>query len=132
MVEKNKQKNAQVRKVSRAIKRTKNNVLPPILQLLTIVVKRGTGDEVNAYLKSIGIKAKMTSYGSGTAEGSLQSMLGLYNKEKELIFAVIPVENSEALLDELETKFLKKEDYAGIAFTIPLKSVVKNSVQSIG
>ena len=49
-----KQKNAQVKKVSRAIKRTKNNVLPPILQLLTIIVKRGTGDEVNSYLKSIG------------------------------------------------------------------------------
>ena len=131
MVEK-KQKNAQVKKVSRAIKRTKNNVLPPILQLLTIIVKRGTGDEVNSYLKSIGIKAKMTSYGSGTADGSLQSLLGLYNKEKELIFAVIPVENSEVLLDELEARFLNKEDYEGIAFTIPLKSIFKNSVQSIG
>lgn len=127
-----KQKNAQVKKVSRAIKRTKNNVLPPILQLLTIIVKRGTGDEVNSYLKSIGIKAKMTSYGSGTADSSLQSLLGLYNKEKELIFAVIPVENSEVLLDELEARFLNKEDYEGIAFTIPLKSIVKNSVQSIG
>ena len=127
-----KQKNAQVKKVSRAIKRTKNNVLPPILQLLTIIVKRGTGDEVNSYLKSIGIKAKMTSYGSGTADSSLQSLLGLYNKEKELIFAVIPVENSEVLLDELEGRFLNKEDYEGIAFTIPLKSIVKNSVQSIG
>ena len=99
--------------------------------MLVVIVTRGKGDEVVTYLKSHGVFAKVSSFGEGTADSTLQSMLGLYNKEKEIIFSVIPLKNSDQFMDELEEKILKQQKHGGIAFTIPLKSITKNSMQAI-
>ena len=96
-----------VRKISRTLKQNKKTSIPPLLQVMIIIVKRGRGDEVSNYLKTIGIKGKMIGYGYGTADSTLQSILGLYNKEKELVYALIPIAHSDELLNELEVQFLK-------------------------
>ena len=111
-------------------KRKKDEKLPTILEMLFVIVKRGNGDKVSKFLKEKGI-SKISSYAYGTADSTLQSLLGLVDKEKEIVFSIIPVLNSDELLDELEKKFLKIEKYSGIAFTIPLKTIVKNSMQKL-
>ena len=120
-----------VKKISKTLKQNKKSSIPPLLEVIVVVVKRGRGDEVSNYLKTIGIKGKMIGYGYGTADNALQSILGLYNKEKELVYALIPIAHSNELLDELESQFLKKDKYAGIIFTIPLKSIAKGALDSI-
>ena len=122
---------SKVKKISKTLKQNKKSSIPALLQLMIIIVKRGKGDEISSYLKSIGIKGKMIGYGYGTADSALQSILGLYNKEKEILYALIPISQSDELLDELENQFLKKENYAGIIFTIPLKSIAKGALDSI-
>lgn len=120
------------RAVSKVVRESKKgSSLSPILQMLVVIVTRGKGDEVVTYLKSNGINAKVSSFGEGTADSTLQSMLGLYNKEKEIVFSVIPLKDSDKFMDELDEKILKQQKHGGIAFTIPLKSITKNSMQSL-
>ena len=118
--------------VSRVVKKSKKGTpIAPVLQMLVVIVNRGKGDEVVTYLKSQGVLAKVSSYGEGTADSNLQSMLGLYNKEKEIVFSVIPIMGSDKFMDELDAKILKQQKHGGIAFTIPLKSITKNSMQEL-
>ena len=75
------------RAVSKVVRQSRKGApLAPILQMLVVIVERGHGDEVTAFLKKHGIIAKVTSFGGGTADSNLQSMLGLYNKEKEIVW----------------------------------------------
>ncbi|MBQ3048210.1 MAG: hypothetical protein IJD48_04280 [Clostridia bacterium] len=108
-----------------------NNTLRPLFQLLVVIVNRGKGDEVSEFLKQNGIKYRICSFGDGTAPSTFQNILGLYNKEKEIVTSIIPIENSIDLLDRLETEFLTIEKYSGIAFTIPLKSITMESMEKL-
>ena len=113
-------------------KQNKKNKLPaPILQMMVVIVTRGKGDSVRNFLKEKNVQNFVSSFGRGTADSTLQNLLGFDQKEKDVIFAIIPVENSEVLLDELEEKFLKLQKYAGIAFTVPLKSITKDSMENV-
>ena len=119
------------KKISLSLKRQikKQNVLPPVLELLVVVTNRGYGEEVTEFLEKLDVNLSIVSFGSGTAPSSLADIFGLYNKEKEMIFAVIQLDESERILDKLEGKFLLDEKYAAIAFTIPLKSATKQSME---
>ena len=118
-------------KMSLSLKRQikKQNVLPPVLELLVVVTNRGHGEEVTDFLEKLDVNLSIVSFGSGTAPSSLANIFGLYNKEKEMIFAVIRLDESERILDKLEGKFLLDEKYAAIAFTVPLKSSTKHSME---
>ena len=89
--------------------KTKNPVKPPKMEMLMVVVKRG----------------------SGTATSAIADLFGLDNREKEVVFAVIKHDDSNLILDSLEEKFLTVEKYAGIAMTIPLKSITNQSLEQI-
>ena len=117
-------------KISFALKREikKQSLHPPILELLVVVTNRGLGQEVADFLEKIDVDLSIVSFGSGTAPSSLANLFGLYNKEKEMIFSVIQLDESERILDMLEAKFLFDAKYAAIAFTIPLKSATNHSV----
>lgn len=119
------------KKISLSLKRQikKQNVLPPVLELLVVVTNRGYGEEVTEFLEKLDVNLSIVSFGSGTAPSSLADIFGLYNKEKEMIFSVIQLDESERILDKLEGKFLLDEKYAAIAFTIPLKSATKQSME---
>lgn len=119
------------KKISLSLKRQikKQNVLPPVLELLVVVTNRGYGEEVTEFLEKLDVNLSIVSFGSGTAPSSLADIFGLYNKEKEMIFSVIQIDESERILDKLEGKFLLDEKYAAIAFTIPLKSATKQSME---
>ena len=86
------------------------------------------GQDVADFLEKLDVDLSIVSFGSGTAPSSLANLFGLYNKEKEMIFSVIQLDESERILDMLEAKFLFDAKYAAIAFTIPLKSATNHSV----
>ena len=129
---KKKEEKEKKKTVSKVIKQNKKNKLPaPILQMMVVIVTRGKGDSVRNFLKEKNVQNFVSSFGRGTADSTLQNLLGFDQKEKDVIFSIIPVENSEVLLDELEEKFLKLQKYAGIAFTVPLKSITKDSMENV-
>ena len=129
---KKKEEKEKKKTVLKVIKQNKKNKLPaPILQMMVVIVTRGKGDSVRNFLKEKNVQNFVSSFGRGTADSTLQNLLGFDQKEKDVIFAIIPVENSEVLLDELEEKFLKLQKYAGIAFTVPLKRITKDSMENV-
>lgn len=121
------------KKISLSLKRQikKQSLHPPVLELLVIVTNRGSGEEITDFLQKLDVKLNIVSFGTGTAPSSLANLFGLYNKEKEMVFAVINLDESERILDMLEAKFLFDEKYAAIAFTIPLKSVTNHALEQL-
>lgn len=105
-------------------------VRPAIFEILVVIVNRGQGDEIRSFLKKWGVNILSSSFGEGTANSTLQSILGL-SIEKEVVFSFINIENKDELLDELEKNILLLKKNMGIAFTIPLKSITKNSLNKV-
>jgi len=111
-------------------KKRKTPLKPPVFELLNVVVNRGRGEDVLDFLKSLKVKHNIITYGVGTASSSIANLLSLYNKEKEVIMAVIKIKDSKKILDKLESEILTSEKFMGIAFTVPLKSMTSHSVKS--
>ena len=104
---------------------------PAVYEMLVTIVNRGKGEKVLDFLKLKGIEHHIVTFGAGTAPTNLASLLSLYNKEKEVLFAIIKLKDSTKILDDLEKNILLSEKYAGIAFTIPLKSMTNLSIELI-
>jgi hypothetical protein len=66
----------------------------------------------------------MTMRGEGTAKSEMLRMLGLTESEKSVLFSVIREDQVRLLCDGLSEKFKTVKNGQGIAFTIPLSSVV--------
>lgn len=109
-------------------KQSEKKLMPPMFEMLVVVVNRGRGQAVLNYLKSIEVNINIVSFGEGTAPSNIASLLG-YNQEKEVIFSVVNLKDSEKVLDLLDSIFLSTEKSAGIAFTIPLKSMTSYSLE---
>lgn len=120
-----------LKKKSLINRKTKTPVKPPKMEMLMVVVKRGKGDDVADFLKTMKVDLNIVSFGSGTATSAIADLFGLDNREKEVVFAVIKHDDSNLILDSLEEKFLTVEKYAGIAMTIPLKSITNQSLEQI-
>lgn len=102
---------------------------PPMFEMLTIIVNRGKGEEVIEFLKSQNIHFNVATFGLGTAPSGIANLLSLYNQEKEVVFAIIKLKDSNALLDALEKNILNNEKFRGFAFTIPLKSMTNDAIE---
>lgn len=118
-------------KIEEAIKTKKQekSLLPPMFEMLIVVVNRGRGQAVLNYLKTIDVNLNIVSFGEGTAPNNVAGLLG-FSQEKEVIFTVVNFKDSEKVLNLLDNIFLSTEKYAGIAFTIPLKSMTNNSLDT--
>ena len=117
--------------LKRSPKKVQKITPPPKMEMLMVVVKRGKGDYVADFLKTMNVDLNIVSFGSGTATSAIADLFGLDNREKEVVFAVIKHDDSNLILDSLEEKFLTVEKYAGIAMTIPLKSITNQSLEQI-
>lgn len=110
-------------------RKQEKSLLPPMFEMLVVVVNRGRGQVLLNYLKSIDININIVSFGEGTAPSNIAGLLG-FSQEKEVIFSVVNLKDSEKVLDLLDSIFLSTEKYFGIAFTIPLKSITNNALDT--
>lgn len=102
---------------------------PPMFEMLTVIVNRGKGEEVIEFLKQQKVNFNIATFGLGTAPSGIANMFSLYNKEKEVVFAVIKFKDSNQILDLLEENILYNEKFRGFAFTLPLKSMTNKAVE---
>jgi len=65
----------------------------------------------------------MVMSGLGTAASDLVELLGL-EPHKAVIFSVVREDKTEAIMNTLEDKFATIRNGKGIAFAIPLSSVI--------
>ena len=93
-------------------------------KLLVTVVDHRKEDFFIDYIQENGANLQLTMRGEGTAKTEMLRMLGLTDSEKTVLLSVIREDHVRALCDGLAEKFKIVKNGQGIAFTIPLSSVV--------
>lgn len=94
------------------------------LKLLVTVVNRNKTEFYLDYISGFEVNFQTAVLAQGTARSEMLSLLGLEESDKSVIFSVIKEEKTEVVMNSLEEKFHTIRNGKGIAFTIPLSSVI--------
>ena len=93
------------------------------LMLLFTVVDRPKGEFYLDVLSEFEVNCQMLISGKGTAQSDLVEMLGL-NINKAVILSVVREDMVDPVIKCLENKFQTIKNGKGIAFAVPLSSVI--------
>jgi len=101
------------------------NLAPNRLVLLVTVVNKGKGTFFADLLQqSFEANLQMCFVGTGTARSDLLEFLGLKDEKRSVIFSVLRAERVDAAFEALTERFRTVNGGTGIAFTLPLSSVI--------
>ena len=98
------------------------------LKILVTVVNRAKADFYMDHIQSFGVNMQMVVFGHGTAPREIATAMGLADSERAVIFSVIGENNLRAALDSLDEKFNTIAGGKGIAYTIPMSSIIGKSI----
>ncbi len=93
------------------------------LSLLFTVVDRPKGEFYMDVISQFDVNYQMIVAGMGTGRSDLVEMLGL-EPHKAVVISVVREENVGSIIDCLEEKFRTIKKGKGIAFAVPLSSVI--------
>ena len=93
------------------------------LKLLFTVVDRNKAEFYLDVLSQFEVNYQLVTGGLGTATSEFVEMLGL-NKQKAVIVSVIREDLTDTVMKCLEEKFAAIKNGKGIAFAVPLSSVI--------
>ena len=93
------------------------------LKLLVTVVDRPKAEFYMDVLSQFEVNYQLMNGGLGTATSEFVEMLGL-NKHKAVIISVIREDMTDAAMNCLEEKFKTIKNGKGIAFAMPLSSII--------
>ena len=102
----------------------KNTVTENRLELLVTIVNRSKGEYYADLLHAFDVNMQFVALGHGTADAKMLSRFGLTDSDKTVIFSVIQGNNIDEALGVLEHRFKSIKNGNGIAYTIPLSSVI--------
>ena len=100
------------------------NVAPERLMLLVTVVQKGKGTFFSDYLQTFDANLQVCVVGAGTAQNDLVEFLGLKDNKRSIIFSVVREELLDKIMEALEERFHTINRNTGIAFAVPLSSVI--------
>ena len=101
------------------------NLAPERLVLLVTVVNKGKGTFFSDLLQqTFDANLQMCFVGDGTARSDLIEFLGLKDSRRSVIFSVVRASQLDAIEAALEDRFVTVNGGTGIAFTVPLSSVI--------
>lgn len=94
------------------------------LKLLVTVINRSKTEFYADLIQSFDVNLQAIVLAEGTADANMLRYLGLTDTSKSVILSVIQQNRLPDALDMLDKKFRTVRDGKGIAFTIPLTSVI--------
>ena len=94
------------------------------LKLLVTVVNRKKTEFYLDYLTGFDVTFQTAVAGQGTATSDTMYLLGLADSDKSVIFSVLREDRAEDAMMGLEEKFHTLRGGKGIAFTVPMTSVI--------
>ncbi|MBQ9714281.1 MAG: hypothetical protein IJV83_03060 [Clostridia bacterium] len=94
------------------------------LKLLVTVVNRSKAEFYMDFLTAYEVNFQTSVLGQGTAHSDMLYMLGLEDSDKSVIFSILREDKAQEAMQALEDKFHALKNGKGIAFTIPLSSVI--------
>lgn len=101
-----------------------NTVKSNRLKLLVTIVARKKAEYYTDLIQSFDVNMQMVVLAEGTANAKMLGLLGLLDSEKVVILGVIQEKKVADAMNTLEDKFQTIRDGKGVAFTIPLTSVI--------
>ena len=119
-----KRKTAKNEKVAGTATTSTNVVTSNPLKLLVTVINRNKTEFYADLIQSFDVNLQAIVLANGTADANMLKYLGLTNTEKCMILSVVQTEKLPDALDALSDKFRTVKDGKGIAFTLPLTSVI--------
>ena len=93
------------------------------LKLLFTVVDRPKGEFYLDVLSQFEVNCQMLTHGKGTARSEHVDLLGL-NPQKAVILSIVREDMVDGIMQCLEDKFATIKNGKGIAFAVPLSSVI--------
>lgn len=119
---------AVVKKIDAKVKKnksaSKNKINTNKLELLITVVNRPKAEFYADLIQSFDVNMQLVLKARGTATVEMLSLLGLEESKKSVIFSVIKQEKVKDALTVLDIKFNTIKNGKGIAYTIPMTSVI--------
>ena len=103
---------------------SQQNIAPDRLMLLVTVVQKGKGTFFSDYLQTFDANLQVCVVGTGTAQPDLVEFLGLKDNKRSIIFSIVREERLDAIMEALEERFHTVNRKTGIAFAVPLSSVI--------
>ncbi len=97
---------------------------PHRLVLLVTIVQKGKGTFFSDYLQTFDANLQVCIVGTGTVYGDLAEFLGLKDKNRSVIFSIVREDRLDDIFQALEEHFVTVNRNRGIAFTVPLSSVI--------
>ncbi len=97
---------------------------PQKLKIIVTVVNRGKGNFFLDLMEGMGVNAQMIVGGEGTAPYNLDNLWGLNHKERDVIFSFVAEDKVKKILKTLDNKFETVRNGDGIAFVIPISSII--------
>lgn len=116
-------------KVNRKDKKQTSNVRK--LKLLVTVVDRSKTLFYVDLLEQFEINVQFVLYGKGTANSQMLDLLGLVESDKSVILSYVREDKVKEVLETIGEKFTKVKNGKGIAYTIPLDSVIGVSMYQL-
>jgi hypothetical protein len=93
------------------------------LKLLFTVVDRPKAEFYQDYISQFEVNCQMLLNGLGTANSDVVEMFGL-NMHKAVILSVVREDLVDRIMNGLEEKFVTIKNGKGVAFAVPLSSVI--------
>ena len=112
---------------AKTTKKTKSSDIKKLKLLVTIVNRSRTLLFLDV-IEQFEVNMQMVIYGKGTASNEMLNMLGLAETDKAVILSVIKEDKVKDALETLQEKFTKVKQGKGIAYTIPMSSVIGVSI----
>ena len=106
----------------------RNRVSVNKLKILVTVVGRAKADFYMDHIQSFGANVQMVLFGRGTAPKEFLAAMGLTDSDRAIILSIIGENNLRNALDSLGEKFNTIQGGKGIAYTIPMSSVIGKSI----
>lgn len=94
------------------------------LKILITIVDRSKTLFYLDLLEQFEVNVQMVLYGRGTANSQMLDILGLVESDKSAIISFIREDMVKSALETLNEKFIKVKNGKGVAYTIPLDSII--------
>jgi nitrogen regulatory protein PII len=108
----------------------KKSVNPGIkkLKLLVTIVNRSKATYYVDLLEQFEVNMQLVLYGKGTANSEMRDLLGIVETDKVVLISFVREDKVNDVLETLKEKFEKIKNGKGIAYTIPMNSIIGVSI----
>lgn len=98
--------------------------IPQKLKIVITIVNRGKGEFFLDQMETMGINMQVSLEGEGTAHHNIAHFWGLAHNDKDVIISFVPEDKIKKVLKRLDEKFETVRNGNGVAFVIPVSSII--------